>query len=91
MNRTRRDPLVAIYDGRCCWPDCSSPADQIDAPLCGRHLLKAWRIVRDAGELLVEQASDRAVVRPRDNGVVYFLRFSDRIKIGWSQDLHRVG
>jgi hypothetical protein len=93
--RGGRDPLVAVFDGYCCWPGCRRPVGEIVAPLCKHHLLKAWRIVQETGQHVLMGAATRPVPPPQDRIVegefVYFIRFRDRVKIGYTTDLpHRL-
>lgn len=62
-------------------------------PMCLEHLLRAWRIVQNSRPWLFE--SDTPAVPPEPAprsgvdtpGLVYFLRFGDRIKIGFTTNL----
>ena len=68
----------------CCWPTCEARTD--DFPLCKRHQIKAY--VRIAQHLdVLKDAMMKDVVRsdPRTPSV-YFVRYRDRIKIGYSID-----
>jgi hypothetical protein len=91
----------------CCVPGCFGDVLELaPIPLCGHHLRKAYEFAaglvneRWSMALAEVQAADRAAepvivdVVKRDvklDGYVYFIRFSDRIKIGWSSDpTHRL-
>src|SRR5690242_15358709 len=85
-------------DQICCWPSCYTEIGPIAAPLCQRHLIKAYRIYRTshlwAADDMAESAMERlvhAVNVPSDprpeQGLVYFIRHGDRIKIGWTSNL----
>lgn len=57
--------------------------------MCGRHLMRVWRIVNDAGSTVLAAAmqSDRRTPPDPREGSVYFVRFGDRVKIGFSTDV----
>jgi hypothetical protein len=87
-------PGIKPRDTHCCFPQCEAPVtDKIEVPLCGDHCLKVYSRMqalmaryRDA-----PQAFDvRFPVSPEEEpraSVVYFLRFGDRIKIGYTANL----
>ena len=82
---------------RCCWPKCKTPLDEPQPPLCETHLFLAWRFANE--ELRAVRDSVQAVPEPRHDplpptrakkdGSVYFIRFNDRIKIGYSTNVDR--
>lgn len=79
----------------CCFPNCHSTATvKVKLPLCDRHMVRAYRAVQSlmtpaarlaAVERIVEE-SEEDLNRP---GVVYFVQFADRVKIGFTTDLAR--
>lgn len=88
--RRGRDPLAAIFEGVCCWPDCGLPVGEVEAPLCTEHLLRAWRIVQLTGEQAFGPEFARRVPPepvPKGDGLVYFVRLGNRVKIGWTSNL----
>lgn len=83
---------------RCCWPGCGSTAGELDAPLCRKHLLDSWRIVQEIATTVANSGRDDveqiappyvppATRADGERGTVYFIRFSDRVKIGWTGNL----
>jgi hypothetical protein len=90
-----RDPKASrsshniVADASCCWPTCDAPSTpRADVPLCGEHLIQAWRAADLGFEEYVRGRSflttlPQYVPRPTD-GVVYFIRFRDSVKIGFS-------
>lgn len=84
----------------CCFPSCSKkPLDTARVPMCWDHLLAAWRdfnaeieaakfdsLERRADQLLELGA---ALSQSTVDGVVYFVRFRDRIKIGHTTNLRQ--
>lgn len=93
MPRLGRDPLKAIFDGHCCWPGCSRDTHDEQVPICKEHLIVAWRIANTTMENVLD--SFRSMPRPEPapripvakDGTVYFIRFGDRVKIGWTSNL----
>jgi hypothetical protein len=87
-------PQPAPFTGRCRWPGCHLKCGLIDAPLCMDHLAEAYRIWYFAHISLIEETLDRAHA-PRDPlprlserpGYVYFARFGDKVKIGFTTNL----
>lgn len=91
----------------CCWPKCEAPIETSGSAVCDRHLVEAYRIVRDRMEAAEKVGSESQTMPARGRakpivqlgtpyaereGVVYFILFRDRIKIGWSsQPLRRIG
>lgn len=77
-NRMGRPPEANF----CCWPTCN--ADVVDFPLCRRHQLKAYTRIAQQMDTLRESML-RDVVRsdPRTK-CVYFIRYRDMVKIGYS-------
>lgn len=88
------------FHDACCWPDCQAKLGDIDLPLCPRHLIKVFRTCRDTylwsletvGDDLIQRALVRAglpkveKVRQTD-GVVYFVRFQNLVKIGFTTNM----
>lgn len=91
------NPLPASYRWRCCWPQCKARLEEPQPPLCEEHLFLAWRFANE--ELRAVRESVLAVPEPRHDplppirtkkdGFVYFIRFNDRIKIGYSTNVKR--
>lgn len=85
------------FDGRCCYPSCDSAATtKVVEPLCDRHLLRCFRSVNALLGYRPEPAEEtRAKSGPRPafshlaTGVVYFVQFADRVKIGFTTDVER--
>lgn len=87
----------------CCWPECDGESVDGSVPLCQRHHLKAWRtfekmahlpIAELRRELAQENCEGMFPITPHSTpnitqGAVYFIRFSDRVKIGFTTDLRR--
>jgi hypothetical protein len=84
-----------LVDLDCIWPNCEAQTGVASVPLCNRHALKVYHEVRAAGvdagaitydgELLI--SPDAAERGGRTRGLVYCIRFGDRVKIGWTADL----
>ena len=81
----------------CCYPVCEAPVTQkVSQPLCDKHLISVFRAVSDLAKQIDPKsdvvASPR-VMRDRNPyapvGKVYFMRFGDRIKIGFTTNLHK--
>lgn len=71
----------------CCWPTCDR--DTGDYPLCRNHQIKVYMRVREqADTIYAEMHRDMARSRKPDPRVkhVYFIRYRDRVKIGYSID-----
>jgi hypothetical protein len=74
-------------DNFCCWPTCNANVD--DFPLCKRHQIKVYVRVQDQLSTLGDEMIRYAKANPRPDGRthrVYFVRYRDRIKIGYSID-----
>ena len=71
-----------LEDQFCCWPTCYTAV--VDFPLCNRHQIKAYVRISEHMDRLVEEFK-RNVIRddPRTKHV-YFVRYRDRVKIGYS-------
>lgn len=88
---------MSIPEFECCFPNCSArPTEHVRQPLCDRHLLSVYRDVRDriVGANEIDQlVAMRQMIAERPSktrfkqGVVYFVRFGNRIKIGFTTDL----
>jgi len=87
-----------IVATQCCYPECySAPSDMLALPLCERHALKVYREVKlilamadpTAAVLasLPKPDEPRTAVQKLTPGEVYFVRFGDRIKIGFSTNV----
>lgn len=79
----------------CCYPNChASLSRTVHVPLCDRHAVKVYRSVAatladldpDTPAAFVSRGK-ADVGRSTRNGLVYFIRFSDRVKIGFTTDL----
>lgn len=92
--------LARPFQDICVWPSCEADTGPVDAPLCTKHLVKAYRIYRTSHLWAYDHAADHAMSqalertdRPKlkrirkTDGVVYFIRFSGLVKIGWTGDL----
>jgi hypothetical protein len=80
----------------CCYPECSAPITTkvIDVPLCDRHCAHVYRQVAGAARGLQHTpmtfngtGAARAPGAAGPRGLIYFLQFADRIKIGFTTDL----
>lgn len=94
---------MRIIDTDCCYPRCDQAATvKVDQPLCDKHLISVYRSVIELAKVVdLETAPGvpRRFVRISDTprkrreygvaGVVYFIRFGTRIKIGFTTDLDR--
>lgn len=92
------DPAVVPFYDVCCWPECDQPSGTGDVPLCQRHHMQAWRTfekmalwpLREMREDALSRALQHASEprsRSTEPGYVYFARFGDRIKIGFTTNL----
>lgn len=74
-------------DSRCCWPDCEKSVSAL--PICWGHALESYRVVVSTAtgfmDLAIQRTQERA--RPARPGYVYFVKFADRIKIGFTTDV----
>ena len=76
------NPGHAPENSLCCWPKCAKRTDGF--PLCWHHARKAHTVVQATySDLISERAALETEPAP---GYVYFLRFRDRIKIGFTTD-----
>lgn len=83
------NPGIEVERQFCCWPTCGERADET-APLCRHHMIKVWGVVANEARAALDLLAQRAAAsRPRmdGEGYVYFIRFRDRIKIGWTGNL----
>jgi hypothetical protein len=81
-------------DGRCVFPQCESPqTDKLRLPMCGHHIIKTHRLanmmVADLVPKTVEPAARARPMYSSTSGLVYFLRFGDLIKIGFTTNLRQ--
>lgn len=86
-----RDPAQIVARNSCCWPDCFAPTLDQALPLCSHHVLIVAKHTRD---ILAGAAKDPAKVaaaglRASPDGSVYFIRFRDLVKIGYTTNLPR--
>lgn len=106
-NRSVRGPYSGstsfrAFESICCWPDCEADLGDSDAPLCRRHLGKAYRVYQDvylsALEVTLNAPLNRALVKqgmaprlPQEmiEGRVYFVRLGSLVKIGWTGDMEQ--
>jgi hypothetical protein len=99
--QTTRNHASRPFDGYldpplkwCRWPRCQNRTGVLYAPLCMDHLAEAYRIWRDAHAWLIDGTLERAH-EPREPlpplserpGVIYFARFGDKVKIGFTTNL----
>jgi hypothetical protein len=84
------------YESECCFPRCYAPVTtKVDLPLCDDHCLKVHSRMQAVIAHYVDAPEDFDMPRrafPEDEprpSVVYFIRFGDRIKIGYSANLER--
>lgn len=108
----RNRSLPGVYAGStslrpfaeiCCWQGCETKIDGVDAPLCRRHLAKAYRIFRSTYLWMLHEPFSETEPMPsappvgeptigQRDGVVYFVRFRDLIKVGFTTNmLSRMG
>lgn len=83
-------PPGGFFDGLCSFPNCDDKAsDVLRLPLCDAHLAKVYRQV---SETMIKTANKRTDLlvpnRTKPTGLVYFIQFDQRIKIGYTTDLH---
>ena len=72
----------------CCYPDCGAkPTQKVHEPLCDRHLVSVFRSVD--GLVLEMHNVNKSTPRGEVKGLVYFIRFGDRVKIGFSTNTKR--
>ena len=96
-NPTKEHNRFRIYPESCCYPMCETlKTEKAKEPLCDRHLISVYRSVVELTKAL-DPHSD-AVVGPAETyrrnpygpvGKVYFMRFSDRVKIGFTMNLRQ--
>jgi hypothetical protein len=82
------------FAGLCCWPSCEGETGPVDGPLCEYHLTAAFRIYRQTYMRDVDDAVQGAFARVQPpvplserDGVVYFVRFQNLVKIGFTTNL----
>lgn len=68
----------------CCWPNCEASVSEF--PLCIRHALDAYRMVNSTIQAVGQAMRDVEPAEDSRTGWVYFVRYRDRIKIGYSID-----
>lgn len=88
---------MVIMPDTCCHPQCHAhvSAKVEHAYLCDAHLVAVYRSVRVLMDGMADESamtfrgSGKAVPGyQRRPGLIYFLRFGDRIKIGFTTNLH---
>lgn len=71
----------------CCWPTCNRKT--LDYPLCKHHQIKVYIRMREQADTIYREWMNEAERnRKPDPRIpsVYFVRYRDRIKIGYSID-----
>lgn len=104
-HRTRTRPMfqgkLSETEAECVWPGCEAETGPVHAPLCTRHLTKAFRIYRTSYLFALEHKPDYLLREPWERqtgmkmpdpvrqtpGLVYFIRFGGLVKIGFTTDL----
>src|SRR3990167_4154606 len=79
----------------CCFPNChASLSRNVHVPLCDRHAVKVYRsVAATMADLNPDTPAAFASTGKADpgrsnrTGLVYFIRFGDRVKIGFTTDL----
>lgn len=73
-------------DSVCCWPRCNTqPSEPLGLELCERHAIKAFRAV-SAAINPTGQVPGRGGASAASQGIVYYVRLGNRVKIGFSTD-----
>jgi hypothetical protein len=73
----------------CCWPRCFAYLEDLRMPLCDTHVAEVYNSVRGsvfddlAHDMRTAVAKGSAATRDA-SGNIYFIRFGNRIKIGFS-------
>jgi hypothetical protein len=97
----RGSESIHPFEEACCWPECHAEIGAVDGPLCERHLTKAFRIYRLSYLFALEHRPSYLLTEPYERrtgrpyplpvretpGLVYFVRFRDRVKIGFTTNL----
>lgn len=90
-----------MIERMCAWPRCEAgPSIEIDVPLCGPHAARVYRRVAEAmravetPRLRADMGARPSPTRARRNtkdtpGVVYFARFGELVKIGFTTNLRQ--
>jgi hypothetical protein len=72
----------------CCWPHCFAYLEDLRMPLCDAHVAEVYNSVRGSvfDDLAHDMRTTVAKGRPQRDatGNVYFIRFGNRVKIGFS-------
>lgn len=71
----------------CCWPTCNR--ETVDYPLCKHHQIKVHIRVREQADTIyaeIQREMNRNRKPDPRKPHVYFVRYRDRVKIGWSID-----
>jgi hypothetical protein len=72
----------------CCWPNCHVYLEDLELPLCDKHAVKVYQYMRRGMYEDLEHDLATTVAKTRQNrdaiGNVYFIRFGNRVKIGFS-------
>ena len=82
-----------VADLECCYPKCYAPSTSlVNESLCDNHLMHIYRVVVALGKQKnppAEALAANVMWRKKyaTMGEVYFMRFGDRIKIGFSTSL----
>ena len=66
----------------CCWPECEASVS--DFPLCNTHAMKAYWMVHSTIEAVRDGMAERPPLVDTRTGWIYFVRYRDRVKIGYS-------
>lgn len=70
-------------DHLCVWPRCQATSAE-DCPLCRRHMLRVYLRVQDEVSWFKEGLTSPEPKPDTRTGSVYFVRYRDRVKIGFS-------
>lgn len=86
--------MRGAFRDECCWPTCEvTSSEQASLPLCDRHMLRVYRevdgIIKGASPAMQLRAIDGMLDERKKPGFVYIIQFSDRVKIGFTENLAR--
>lgn len=83
-------PPGGFFDATCCYPNCEAASSAlVEEPICDTHITRVHRAV----SLLLKEFKPPEVGRPavkhepKHAGLVYFIKFGNRIKIGFTTNL----